>query len=606
MGKKGGDYRPDIDGLRAVAVGGILVFHVAPTALPGGFVGVDVFFVISGYLITNRIVAEIRQGSFSFSEFYLRRVRRLFPAMLATFALSAVGASILLAPQHLAAFAGSLLASLVASANIFFWFDSGYFSLDALTKPLLHVWSLSVEEQFYFVWPLLLLVAAKWRVQFVALALAAIASLALNLVFRNHPATIFYLAPFRVFEFAIGAALVWLPRTLRGAIAEFGFVLGVALIGFAMFRYSSETVFPSVAALVPCMGSALVIAAGGPRFAGVALNNRTAVGIGLISYSLYLVHWPLIVFYSYSRPGQLSAVEGVGLIAASIVIAAGMYLVIETPFRRSSAPARTYVTVCVGLGLMLAVPAITMRDGWLWRFPEARAADYQLKIADLNSYVFARFRPLDREFSGTEKPKLLLIGDSQAADFLNIMLEGDIAPSFEIRTLSIDIGCQPVIADRSIEQFIKPFERDKCRVSHEQLLNDRRIQQADVIVLAAAWLGWSVPLIDRTAAILGGNGTRRVYVVGKKEQTESGLNLLRRGHGSAIEGGARRLNGDIKSNAAHYRYVDLPAAFCDPSRCEWMTPDGRIIFWDTSHITPSGARYLGKKIKDLGVRFGQP
>jgi len=224
-------YQPHIDGLRAIAVLSVLIFHLNESWLPGGFVGVDIFFVISGYLITKLIIREIDQsGGFSFKGFYVRRVRRLFPAMAATFALSLVAAYFILSPAHVIEFAKSLISAIFSVSNIYFWNTAGYFDSDSSFKPLLHTWSLAVEEQFYLIWPLLLFLIYRClgkAALIVAVIAISLLSLALNLaVFENRAeimtwwnasfdreldldATAFYLLPFRVFELGIGAGLVF-------------------------------------------------------------------------------------------------------------------------------------------------------------------------------------------------------------------------------------------------------------------------------------------------------------------------------------------------------------------------------------------------------------
>jgi peptidoglycan/LPS O-acetylase OafA/YrhL len=295
-------YRPEIDGLRAVAVISVLLYHVGVLQFSGGYVGVDVFFVISGFLITRIIFEEAsRTGTFSFSNFYLRRLRRLFPALLTTVAISFLFGYWLLSPLNFREFGGSAITALTSVSNFFFWAHSGYFDTAAISKPLLHTWSLSVEEQFYLVWPAFIatLTLKKWPVPVVLLAAGA-ASLLFNIPFSSgDTSTIFYLTPFRVFEFVIGAILIWLPQISRYRINQALTLGGLLLIAFSVLTYTQKTIFPSFHALPPCIGAACVIYAGNNPIAKLLLGNRLSVFIGKISYSLYLVHWPLIVFYRY-------------------------------------------------------------------------------------------------------------------------------------------------------------------------------------------------------------------------------------------------------------------------------------------------------------------
>ena len=214
-------YRPEIDGLRGIAVLGVLLFHLGVQQLSGGYVGVDVFFVISGYLITRLIRSDVRAGTFTFTRFYVRRTRRLFPALFFTLVLCLVAGCLLLSPGHLENFAGTLIASILSVSNIQFWQQSGYFDLESSLKPLLHTWSLGVEEQYYLFWPWLLVFLTRRfaRHTFAIILIGGICSFCLNLVFYNSShATIFYLLPFRAFEFAIGALTLWIEERRSKAI----------------------------------------------------------------------------------------------------------------------------------------------------------------------------------------------------------------------------------------------------------------------------------------------------------------------------------------------------------------------------------------------------
>ena len=295
-------YRPDIDGLRAIAVLSVVLYHAGFTTFGGGYVGVDIFFVISGFLITRLLVSEIVEGGgrLDFGRFYLRRARRLLPALFFTLLASSVVAIWSLSPQQLELYGASLAYSVLSVSNIYFYLQSGYFDTAAALKPLLHTWSLGVEEQFYLLWPLLLFlcVPRRWLAA-TAVATAGLVSLALSeALLAEHADAAFYLMPFRIFQFSLGASLVWLiPRqTMSETGRDALLVVGFVLIACAVFLFSDETPFPGLHALVPSFGAVLCIYAGETRRLGRLLSNRLSVSIGLISYSLYLVHWPIVSF----------------------------------------------------------------------------------------------------------------------------------------------------------------------------------------------------------------------------------------------------------------------------------------------------------------------
>ena len=337
----GAQYRPDIDGLRAVAVLSVVLYHAGVPVMPGGYIGVDIFFVISGYLITRIIAREIAENRFSILTFYERRTRRIFPALFAMLVASVVAASIIALPGEFEDFGNSLAASALFVSNIFFWQTADYFAGPAHLKPLLHTWSLAVEEQFYIVLPLLLLALTRWaRRHVVAVLIAAtVISFALSLwAVGAKPTAAFYLLPTRFWELMAGAllALGVVPafRSLKAANAAAA--VGLAMIALAVATYSSATAFPGAAALLPVIGAALIIHAGTTTQSTIAarlLSWQPVVFVGLISYSLYLWHWPVLTFARIARGEMLSAMEATLLVALSFALAILSWRFIEAPFR---------------------------------------------------------------------------------------------------------------------------------------------------------------------------------------------------------------------------------------------------------------------------------
>ena len=351
-------YRPEIDGLRAVAILSVLLFHIDIDFFSGGFVGVDVFFVISGYLITKIIASEVHKtGSFSFSNFYLRRARRLFPSLYTVFFLVTVFSYFLLPPDLLQRFGGSLIHAIYSISNFYFWQGSGYFDVTSEFKPLLHTWSLSVEEQFYFFWPALLtflLLRCSRILFFSVLLILALLSLHLNTVFSdgeisflksNFPAinswflegqaSIFYLLPFRVFEFIIGGVLVWVALDKVNKFThDILALIGLLMIFSSILLYDDQLLFPSFYALLPTIGTALVIVSTNSILVSRLLANRVMVYIGLISYTLYLVHWPTIVFYKFWKITPLTFLDIFSILAITVLLTLLIYFFIETPLRK--------------------------------------------------------------------------------------------------------------------------------------------------------------------------------------------------------------------------------------------------------------------------------
>jgi peptidoglycan/LPS O-acetylase OafA/YrhL len=340
-------YRPDIDGLRALAVLSVLFFHANVAGFSGGFVGVDVFFVISGYLITSIISHDIALGRFSFVSFYERRIRRIFPALFAVVFFSILAAGIFFAPKDFADFGRSLLAMTFFVSNVFFKREAGtgYFDRGSDSQPLLHTWSLSVEEQFYLFLPTVLILLARWakgrRIEY--LWLGVIVSFLINVwATRYRPQSAFYILIPRTWELLIGAllALKAVPVLKRRVFREITGLSGLGLILLAVSVFTTDTTFPGLRALVPCLGAWLIIYAGqnGASFVSAILSWRPVVFIGVISYSLYLWHWPIIVFSKYFSAGTLSAQQTAIVVILSLVMGFISFEFIESPFRGGGSP----------------------------------------------------------------------------------------------------------------------------------------------------------------------------------------------------------------------------------------------------------------------------
>lgn len=445
-------YIAGLDGLRSIAVLSVLFFHAGfDQWFSGGYVGVDIFFVISGFLITRLIMKEVESnGTFSFSNFYYRRCKRLFPALLFTLVASFIFAFLLFTPQHFERFGGELVYSALSISNFFFWSESGYFNNDAVFKPLLHTWSLSVEEQFYLFWPITLVLLAKHLsksfVLVIIFIVSAVSFLA-NLImqdgghssvltsilpsiagyFSDGQASIFYLAPFRIFEFGIGAMLVWLlnkPQT-REWLLELSLAVGLLMLGYSIVSFDETTVFPSYNALIPCIGSALVIYGVNARYLGIIIRNKIAVGVGLISYSLYLCHWPIIVFYKYYKMLPLSKHEEYSIVVISLIVGTLMYLFIEQPFRKHTPSINGRSRAGFGLAsalilLVLILPAATVwtNSGWTWRIPEIPEKIAQ-QLGDSTKFQI-------ENYGGAGYPERIgWIGQSSADKLVDIVMIGD-------------------------------------------------------------------------------------------------------------------------------------------------------------------------------------
>lgn len=425
-------YRPEIDGLRAVSVVAVLLFH-AEFGFTGGYVGVDVFFVISGFLITSLLLRDMKSQRFSLGDFWERRVRRIVPALAAVLIPTIIVGYLILLPADLVELGESTVAQALISANIYFWQDTGYFAGPAELKPLLHTWSLAVEEQFYLFFPIFLYWLHKKAPRQIGKVIVAIAiaSLILNVfaISRYRSAT-FFLLPTRAWELMAGSILAIYPRSDRyfgKSVCEIGSLISLAMIGYATLFFTKTTLFPGWAAILPIAGAMGIIFFNSNQstLTGKLLATKPFVFVGLISYSLYLWHWPILAYLRYAVNDCTPIVLAGGL-AASFVLATVSYYYVEQPFRkrtlcetRKSAFATTfgYISVIVGIGLVFAYAA-----GFPNRF-DARSQsymtdaahsgnEYETPIQSLNDTGFQR---IGIETSEKEKvPDFVLVGDSHA------------------------------------------------------------------------------------------------------------------------------------------------------------------------------------------------
>ncbi|PWQ99569.1 acyltransferase family protein [Leucothrix arctica] len=333
-------YRAEIDGLRALAVVPVVLFHAGITGFSGGFVGVDIFFVISGYLITSIILSEQQKDSFTLASFYERRARRILPALMFVVLISVIAAWYLLLPTELVDYGKSLISVGVFASNILFWQESDYFAATSEFIPLLHTWSLAVEEQFYLVFPLFMMATIAWLKRSRVLVLTALAVVSLlycEWAWRHTPEANFFLAPSRAWELLAGVFCAFYlqhSRTISFGLKQVASVIGLFMTLFSIFFFTKAIPFPSFYALVPVVGTVLIILfAEGNTWVGRLLSLPVFVGIGLVSYSAYLWHQPLFVFARISSYEELAPLLLVGLSVLAFVLAYISWRWVEKPFR---------------------------------------------------------------------------------------------------------------------------------------------------------------------------------------------------------------------------------------------------------------------------------
>lgn len=431
-------YRREIDGLRALAVLPVMFFHAGFESFSGGFVGVDVFFVISGYLITTIILSELETGSFSIVNFYERRARRILPALFLIMAVCIPFAWLWMLPSDMKEFSHSLQAVSLFGSNLLFWRESGYFATEAELKPLLHTWSLAVEEQFYVLFPLFLLATWRFGKRSIVVVLVVISLFSLALAhwnILNDVSANFFLLPTRAWELALGSFIAFFysrkePPELSPAANQVLSLAGLLMVVYGIFAFSKATPFPGIYALIPTLGAALIIAFARPQtFAGALLGSKIAVAVGLVSYSAYLWHQPLFAFARHRSIDGPDVATYLVLITAALLLAGVSWRYVERPFRQKGVVGRKQVFSFAVAGSLafLAVGAVGhFTDGYFYRASLAQKmaeAEHRIRVNfGLNANCTKSSPDFAAQCSTSAEPEILLWGDSYAMHLASALL----------------------------------------------------------------------------------------------------------------------------------------------------------------------------------------
>lgn len=611
-------YRNDIDGLRAAAIVPILLFHAGVSTLHGGFVGVDIFFVISGFLITSIIGRELDAGTFSIATFYKRRAVRILPALALMLAGTLIAGKFLLLAVELRDLGRSAAAAMAFVANIHFWLTVDYFDSGSETKLLLHTWSLGVEEQFYIVYPFFLLLVRRWLPRFmtVAVILATVLSFALSMYFsRTEPTAAFYLIPMRAWELGIGAliALNVLPKIASKHARNVAAVVGAALVLFAVFRIRPDNAFPAPWALLPCTGAALLIAYGRDAVTARMLAWKPVRAVGLISFSLYLWHWPIITLYRLNYGMEISTGGKVLVVALSFAAATVSYFLVEQPFLRRYRQMRSRPVLIAGGVAVASVAGASL----LVSSQAAAIVQHPAAVDFVGSYADYRTKPQHPyQFRGgtcfasegqqydrarcltlrTGQPNVIVMGDSHAAQYWRA-----IALRFPLVNVvqATASGCRPTLAFKG---------RDRCVSVMKLVLNDI-VRRPDVVgvVLAGRWRGSEVASLTDTVSYLRKLGLA-VTVIGPT--TEYSVDMPRILARSMLAGDPSRISVLLKRSRfdldrrmkplvenAGGQYLSETELECPKGNCQLFDGDGGPYHFDYGHLTFTASKEV---IRSLG------
>ncbi|MFZ5669665.1 MAG: acyltransferase family protein [Pseudomonadota bacterium] len=637
-------YRPDIDGLRAVAIIAVVGFHIGAPGFSGGYVGVDVFFVISGFLITGLLVREQdRAGRIDFADFYARRVRRLVPALgLVLAAVLALGLALLLPTGEQQDLATSAMAVAGFVSNFYFKaVQSDYFGTRAAGLPLLHTWTLAVEEQFYLVWPPALAITAwlarrlRWNRRRLLAALVAVggaASLAACAALTwKWPQWTFFVTPFRAWEFAAGALIALAPPgggegRARGSWL---FLAGLAAIVAATVGFDAQTLFPGLAALLPVAGAAAVIAGGSAAPAGPAarlLGSPPMVAIGKVSYSWYLWHWPLLAVWSLVTLKSPGLAAGLMLALLALLLAALTWRFVEQPVRgRRPGPFATPAGALVAGAAILAACAALAGGLRVW-------ADHDLAARPRSAAAAEAMRGRVKRLAGCEQPStfrdlppaslcrrgapppattVMLWGDSHARHLEPVLTARARADGRAV-LYRVKGGCRPRLAAPARIDDARGFRAMECLAFSRAVLDslaDARAAGIEGVVISARWEGQGDRMREDLAEIVARLRARglRVLLLADAPQFpfDAPACVARRGwtacdlDRAAVDAGRADEVGVLRSLAAHdpgVAFWDPAETLCGPRVCSPVR-DGAILYGDAGHLSRAGALALDPDIR---------
>ena len=613
-------YRPDIDGLRAIAVMLVVIFHAFPETMPGGFIGVDIFFVISGFLITGIIVRELDQERFSLLAFYNRRIRRIFPALIVVLCVTLVLGWLWMLPAAYAQLSSDVFASAAFFANIALLLQSGYFDIESARKPLLHLWSLGIEEQFYLFWPLMLMLVARLRLSMLAaVSIAGLASFVLNVaLIGSNPVATFYLPFTRAWELLAGAALAcsWNQLSHSRTVSNLRAFVGIFLIATAAGVLDTKSAFPGWWAVLPVGGAALLLSAPAAWFCRSVLASPPLVWIGLISYPLYLWHWPLLVFFGIIKFAPLTLLERGLTGGLSFALAWLTYRFVEIRFRFGRPSPLKILSLGSGMVLIAAAGAVIVEGrGFDFRLPPeirdmanvpTQSAKWRFHecLLDLSHETSFADSCVDRN----RRPLILIWGDSTAGALVPGLRKAQESRAFGIAQFTSS-SCMPAL---NTDVAGVP----NCRAINDKVLGIAREIRPEIVLLHSTWDRY-LDGVAETVTALKKQTNARVVVLGSVPWWKRGLpnEVLRHFmlHQRLIPERSGRAEVDRSGSALREKLVPLGAEFisvwdtmCNAEGCLTRIGDaaGDITASDQVHFTEKGSVFLVQSIIDqlLGGR----
>ncbi|PNQ74703.1 hypothetical protein C1T31_00755 [Hanstruepera neustonica] len=614
-------YRPDIDGLRAISVLLVILYHVDSTLFTGGFIGVDIFFVISGYLITSSINKQISNNSFSFKEFYLRRIKRIIPVLIFVLIVVTIPAYLFLFADDFESYSRTVLHTMLSTNNFYLWSaNNNYFVGNTELMPLLHTWSLSVEEQYYIIWPILLYILHRFlnvkNITYAVIALLIGTTLLSIYMTGLDKSMAYYLLPARFFELLMGGtlAILWdrIPKFSKPTNHIIS-IIGILLVIIPSIVLTKMSVFPGLNAFWPCLGAVLVILTGKEKDSKGVVNNllelKSMVFLGLLSYSMYLWHWPIIVFMKYLGY-ELTVSMVLSIIAATILLSYFSWKFVEQPFRYkfkyTFSKALLYILLPSLIIASLIYGVIDGNDGFTNRFPNLTEFDKRENFPnEVRSGCYNKLRVGNFEACniGTTKNKVdgILIGDSFACHtgfFLDVLAK-DANLYFNVSS----VPGYPLLRNLDLpNNFGDDFANERFEYA----------KTLDVICVAAFWSAIKIDsenynrmleAIEELVALkkkvviidhLGMTSEMNIHKM-KLNKTKIGVQFPKEDLLIPYSKNAERhIVNEIKRRFPSVTVIDLKDVMCDDGKCDYEV-NNQIVYRDFYHLNVIGSRLIAEK-----------
>jgi len=613
--KSNNNYQLHIDGIRAIAVLAVIAFHANSTWLPGGFVGVDIFFVISGYLISGLIFKQVISGSFSFSDFFVRRIRRIFPALLVVITFSFFFAWMVLLPDEMRSFSKSIFTSIFMHSNRQFLGEAGYFDTQSHLKPLLHTWSLSIEGQFYLLFPIIFIFLLRYTNHLI-LTVAFLTFISFFYADRISLTDIeknFFYFFARAWELLAGCLLMLFLQqgnSQKKIINQTFSLLGMCLIFYAIFFFDRSMPHPSKITLIPVIGTLLLIAFSSEQtLVGKLLTSKAMISIGLISYSLYLWHQPIISF-AKTEYVHLNLFKWLIIFLLIALFSTLSWKFIEQPFRSNQFISSSNFLVATVTSAMI-LSAIGLWGYQNNGFIKQRFSKEKLQLInalDADNYKSFLFKNLygneisKYKYHHNGKPWLLVVGDSYAADFMNMIVNNHYLKGYQVRTLHIPARCQFYLGDRQYLDWIDKKDSFLCESTQKNLtFLKHNLGALDQVIFVFQWEPWAAEHVKKSIEALDIKDNKRLifigskrFIVNKREIINSDIETVKSLTTARVDS-VMKINQTLAKQVKPHIFIDQDQIFCGVNnQCQLFTDQSLPISVDGQHLTQEGATYLGK------------